>query len=295
MNFKNYFYLAVFISLVIFVVMPLVAKAGDCYQDPIYERDLHGKYNISAYVRDNPCMEGTNIIETVTQGTVVQIIAETDGWYKVQTPKGNIGWTGSRLMTITDEPLTSSTGSSNSSSGSGSNSSSIINVDPYNDTSFLGRVRGKLLLQVEDKGRIWYVDPANDKRYEVLRETALELFRNHALGITNVDINKIPTVDETNNYNNLTLRSRVRGKILLQVEDAGKTWYVIPGELRRVRITAETLMDIFRKYSLGITNADLVNIPLGSGNDVTVAFNASWDANYGIDQFDKITKTFILK
>lgn len=288
MKSQLFFRLIFIVSFFLFCV-PLLTKAGDCYQDPIYERNLHGKYNISAYVRDNPCMDGTNIIETVTQGTVVEIIAETDGWYKVKTPKGNIGWTGSRLMTITDEPLTSSAGSSGSSSSS-SSSGSTLNVDPYKDTSFLGRVRGKLLLQVEDKGRIWYVDPANDKRYEVLRETAMQLFRNHALGITNANIEKIPTVDQTNNYNNLSLRSSVRGKILLQVEDAGKTWYVIPGELRRVRITAETLMDIFRTYSLGITNADLINIPLGSGNDVTVAFNASCDYNYALISLKRSTR-----
>lgn len=254
MNFKKFIIPSLFLVFAPFTKI----QAGACYSDPVYERDWHGKYDISAYVRDRACMEGTNIIETVTGGTVVEIIAETDGWYKVRTPKGQTGWTGARLMSITNQPLTVNQTTIN-------NKSDV--VDNYSDDSFMGRVRGKLLLQVEDKGRIWYVNPKTNKRYEVTREGAMDLFRNQALGVTNDNLFKIPKHTETNHSYDLDLRNSVRGKILLQVEDAGKTWYVIPGELRRVQITVDTLMNIFRSYSLGISNTDLEKITHGDTNE----------------------------
>lgn len=267
---QKFILLGVFLFLFLFPSNNL--SAGACYSDPVYERDWHGKYLQAAFVRDRACMSGTSVIETVPGGTVVEVIAETDGWYKVITPEGRTGWTGARLMTITSENL-SCTDKVNTSEGE--------SLDSYSDSSFLGRVRGKLLLQVEDKGRIWYVNPKTDKRYEVTREKALDLFRNQALGISNSDLSKIPTINEKGYQGDTSLRNSVRGKILLQVESAGETWYVVPGELKRVRVTALTLMDIFRSYSLGITNSDLGKISRGDidektvGTSVTLASSSS--------------------
>ncbi len=254
----NHVKIAIFSFLLLF--LPYVGTmAGDCYADPIYERNWHGKYNTAAFVRDRACMNGTSIIETVAGGTVVEVIAETDGWYKVRTPQGKTGWTGARLMSITNEALSASKNPEPTKTITTNNST----IDNYYDNSFLGRVRGKLLLQVEDKGRIWYVNPETDKRYEVTREGAMDLFRNQALGITNENLNKIPKNSDSNHNYDSSLRNNVRGKILLQGESAGETWYMIPGELRRVQITVESLMDIFRSYSLGITNTDLDKISRG--------------------------------
>lgn len=52
---------------------------------------------------------------------------------------------------------------------------------------------GKILLQVEDKGQAWYVNPENLKRYYMGRPTdAYSLMRELGLGISNADIRKIP-------------------------------------------------------------------------------------------------------
>ena len=53
------------------------------------------------------------------------------------------------------------------------------------------RLKGKFLLQVEDKGRIWWVDPDTSNRIEMTRENFYQMMRSHALGITNADLNKI--------------------------------------------------------------------------------------------------------
>ncbi|OGG95596.1 hypothetical protein A3E04_02855 [Candidatus Kuenenbacteria bacterium RIFCSPHIGHO2_12_FULL_42_14] len=58
------------------------------------------------------------------------------------------------------------------------------------DAPIGNRLKGKLLLQVEDKGRIWYVD-FNGKKWEVTWVNLMGLFQKLALGITNADLEKI--------------------------------------------------------------------------------------------------------
>jgi hypothetical protein len=158
--------------------------------------------------------------------------------------------------------------------------------------SITNRLKGRLLLQVEDRGRIWYVDPVGLNRYEVTFTNALNLFEALSLGITNADLYKIPIhVDsvsseadsdndgfsdksevtygynpgipsDPNNRGNdkvnhdINLTDRLKGKLLLQVEDRGRIWYVdIDG--KRHEVTWSNLMSLFRRLALGITNSDL--------------------------------------
>ena len=58
------------------------------------------------------------------------------------------------------------------------------------DAPIGNRLKGKLLLQVEDKGRIWYVD-FNGKRWEVTWVNLMGLFQKLSLGTTNADLDKI--------------------------------------------------------------------------------------------------------
>jgi len=54
-------------------------------------------------------------------------------------------------------------------------------------------VRGKLLLQVEDRGQAWYVDPETDERTFLYRpDNMFAIMRDRGVGITNADLNKIP-------------------------------------------------------------------------------------------------------
>jgi len=115
------------------------------------------------------------------------------------------------------------------------------------------RLKGQLLLAVEDKGRIWYVNPDDSKRYEVTFANALPLFEKLSLGISNKDLNQISETKST------TLGNRLKGKLLLQVEDRGRIWYI---DLKGMKheVTWDNLMDLFTKLSLGITNKDLNKI-----------------------------------
>lgn len=60
-----------------------------------------------------------------------------------------------------------------------------------------------------------------------------------------------------------SLAQKMRGKILLAVEDKGKTYYV-HSDGKKYRVTQATALEIFKKIALGITNNDLAKIPDGS-------------------------------
>ena len=141
---------------------------------------------------------------------------------------------------------------------------SDLNKIPLNNektTSTTGnRLKGKLFLQVEDRGRIWYVNPDDAQKSEVTFANALPLFQKFALGITNKDLSGIPLNSEARTS---LIGNRLKGKLLLQVEDRGRIWYV-DFNGKRWEVTWANLMSLFQKLALGITNADLEKIASGS-------------------------------
>jgi len=61
------------------------------------------------------------------------------------------------------------------------------------DTKLVNRLKGRILLQAEENGEAWYVNPGDGVRYYLRDgESAYELMRNFALGITNTNLAKIP-------------------------------------------------------------------------------------------------------
>ncbi len=55
------------------------------------------------------------------------------------------------------------------------------------------KLKGRILLQVEAHGEAWYVNPNDSKRYYMKNGTiAYNMMRNFGLGITNIDLKKIP-------------------------------------------------------------------------------------------------------
>ncbi|MFA6253273.1 MAG: putative glycoside hydrolase [Patescibacteria group bacterium] len=75
-----------------------------------------------------------------------------------------------------------------------------------------------------------------------------------------------PLGKEKNIYDQ-ALINRLRGKILLQVEEKGQAWYINPVNGRRYYMKdGPSAYEIMRFLSLGITNSDLANIPISSTN-----------------------------
>ncbi len=64
------------------------------------------------------------------------------------------------------------------------------------DTNLVGRLKGKILLQVQKAGQAWYINPKDGKRYYMKNgDAAYQIMRFLSLGITNSDLEKITKSD----------------------------------------------------------------------------------------------------
>ena len=117
------------------------------------------------------------------------------------------------------------------------------------------RLSGRILLQIEDKGRCWYLNPANLQRYSLGTPTeAFGVMRKLGIGITNADLQKINT--------SLDFAKKHAGKIFIQTEKKGAAWYINPTDLKAYSLGNPTLaFEAMRKLSLGISNQNLYSIP----------------------------------
>ena len=126
------------------------------------------------------------------------------------------------------------------------------------------RLAGRILLQVESYGRAWYVDPVSQERYYLQDgNEAYALMRTKGLGITNANLNKIPTKRGQVGDNKLV--NRLKGRIVLQVQQNGEAWYINPVDgLRYYLKDGQAAYDLMRQMGLGIKNSDLAKIKMNS-------------------------------
>lgn len=131
------------------------------------------------------------------------------------------------------------------------------------DAGLLDHVSGRILLQVESLGEAWYVDPVTQRRvYMKDGAAAFQIMRSFGLGITNADLAKIPEHGSTQTGDSMLI-TRLKGRILLQVEGNGEAWYVNPTTGKRHYLRDGTAAyELMRSLGLGITNADLNKIPV---------------------------------
>lgn len=65
---------------------------------------------------------------------------------------------------------------------------------PTQAASLAENLKGRILLQVEQHGEAWYINPVDNKRYYLGRpDDAFQIMRNFGLGITDNNLNQIPT------------------------------------------------------------------------------------------------------
>jgi len=159
----------------------------------------------------------------------------------------------------------------------------------YNPSETAKRLKGRLLLDVDQGGAIWYVDDINYQRHNVRWNTALNIFQMFALGISDEDLLKIPAKTESinseldtdgdgykdehelkynyNPYNSQPIKfkldnnlgQRLKGRFLLQVQKQGAIWYVAENGYR-YSVRWGNLQELFESLALGITNSDLNQI-----------------------------------
>lgn len=138
------------------------------------------------------------------------------------------------------------------------------------DPSLIEKLKGHILLQVEERGEAWFLNAADSKRY-YLRDgsAAYDLMRAKGVGIANTDLNKIVPVSNAQEMQTTSsacssggLGNRFKGQILLQVQERGEAWYIDPRKCKRVYLqNGEAAYQIMRLLGLGIKNVDLEKIP----------------------------------
>jgi hypothetical protein len=183
------------------------------------------------------------------------------------------------------------------------------------DKQLTERVKGKLLLQVEDNGEVWYIDPITGKKYYFKDgESAYKALQAFGLGITGEDLAKIPVgtdpkiIDQdtdadgvadstetalgtdpnnpdtdgdrfkdgeelTNGYSPVgqakmpvdsQLQARVKGRIVIDVNNKGGAWYINPKDGKRYFLgNGAQAYRIMKYLSVGATNDDLRKIDVG--------------------------------
>lgn len=126
--------------------------------------------------------------------------------------------------------------------------------------SIAQRVSGRIVLDVLQNGEAWYVDPIRSERSYLSRaDDAFSIMRTFGLGISEKDFARF--------NEDLRLRQRLAGRILLQVEKHGEAWYVHPETLKKHYLgRPDFAYALMREQSLGITSADLSTIPISSSN-----------------------------
>lgn len=122
------------------------------------------------------------------------------------------------------------------------------------------RLKGRILLQVEDHGEAWFVEPTKKERVFLGRPAdAFRVMREFGLGITNDDLAKIAKENEPAKNN--ALSRKLAGKILLQVQSKGEAWFVDPVTLKRHFLgRPDDAFSVMRSLGLGVKTSDLNRI-----------------------------------
>ncbi|MBN1778614.1 MAG: fibronectin type III domain-containing protein [Candidatus Buchananbacteria bacterium] len=174
----------------------------------------------------------------------------------------------SNFGTVNSTPSSSNTNTAGSTPSSSSFTSTWSDAEKALvkkiDSSLTSRLKGNILLQVQEHGEAWYVDPNSLKKYYMKDgATAYQMLRKFGLGIKDSDLAKIPTEGD-DSLGDQALVNRLRGRILLQVEQNGEAWYINPKDGKRYYLkNGDEAYKIMRFLSLGITNSDLRKIAVG--------------------------------
>ena len=130
--------------------------------------------------------------------------------------------------------------------------------------SLVDRLKGKILLQVQQNGEAWYINPENSLRYYMGRPAdAFALMRTLGLGISEDNYFKFKN-------NNNTAPINLSGKIILRVEKNGEAYYINPDDNKMHYLGRPAdAFAIMRQLGLGITDNDLSQIIEFKNNNQT--------------------------
>lgn len=251
--------------------------AGSCTY-PVTPGAFIGRVSSGVNVRNKTCMEESTIIGRVSGGATVQVLGEADGWYQVKLSDGTIGFVWGDFISKTDSSEVSKT----------EGTTTVTKTTTTSDITT--RLKGHILLQVESHGEAWYLNPGDSKRYYMKDgATAYEMMRSFGLGISNADLAKLKA-------GNSDLVTRLKGKIVLQVESHGEAYYIHPtkGTSHYLKNGTEAYR-VMRELSLGITNKDLESIKFRSFEAYVSEQEAAKDVVADFSKYGLITLSAYLE
>jgi len=118
--------------------------------------------------------------------------------------------------------------------------------------SLASQLSGRILLQVQQNGEAWYVNPVTKTRVSLgSPSNAFMVMSDMALGISNADFAALST----------SVPSNVVGRFIIKTGDAGKLYYVDPVS-KSVNFIGgpDGAANVIDKFGLGITDANLDKI-----------------------------------
>jgi hypothetical protein len=141
--------------------------------------------------------------------------------------------------------------------------SDLPNVEE--DSALTEKLAGRMLLDVEGNGEVYYVDPVTGgKEYLADGESAQLLLRRRALGINEANFAKLILGEEKDDASvceENELGSRLRGRIVLRTEENGEAYWILPTNCRAYYAgTYEASYELMKKFSLGIVKKTLAKI-----------------------------------
>ena len=124
------------------------------------------------------------------------------------------------------------------------------------DKKLVERLKGMILLQIEENGEAWYLNPDDGLRYYLGRQdNAFNIMKRFGLGVAHNELNK---------YLGSQFPKRLAGKILLDVQANGEAYYIYPQDLKGYFLGRPTdAYEIMRNLGLGISNTDIRKIGVG--------------------------------
>ncbi len=173
-----------------------------------------------------------------------------------------------------------------------------IALMPYAQTiaaSVYQSTQGYIILRVEKNGEAYYVHPTQKLLFPLQSpKEAFSVLRSQGVGITNENLNKIPTRTAKNDAKIALKNSffqKQKGKIFLQVQSKGEAWYINPRNgTREYLSTPQDALAVMKTVGLGISekNFELLEKEASylSQNTEAIAYlSRAWDAYKNLDSF----------
>lgn len=139
---------------------------------------------------------------------------------------------------------------------------SVITREQVRETkvnqNLTNRLVGRMLLQVEQKGEVWFIGYDGKKYYLANGKTAYEILKAFGTGITEADFAKLSETEST------PFGKAHVGMIFIRVEKNGEAYYITNDGIAVYVKDGPAAYSVMKKYSIGATDATISQLETGN-------------------------------